>query len=176
MFHRLYRGSTGQSKKTLFPTFGRMKNDRKNWPRQARDKWREVYLNDDFRGTLRTGPGQVRTPFHLATDPTYLERCAADPALSHEDFSRFLSATNLATSMDECGSSHGVNKHALNLHSSKEIDVSADYYAVPSNHCTHWSSSTSRRSTESFAGTLSSNYSSRVWCRANRTLRSLVTK
>lgn len=27
--------------------------------------------------------------------------------------------------MDECGSSHDVEKHALNLHSSKEIDLSA---------------------------------------------------
>lgn len=32
-------------------------------------------------------------------------------------------STNHATSMDECGSSHDVKKHALNLHSSKEIDL-----------------------------------------------------
>lgn len=46
--------------------------------------------------------------------------------------------------MDECGSSHDV-KHALNLHSSKEIDLCAGRGGIRGTmHCTHWTSATTR--------------------------------
>lgn len=46
---------------------------------------------------------------------------------------------DIATSMDECGSSHDVVKHALNLHSSKEIDLIVDCsrFVEADDHCTH---------------------------------------
>lgn len=37
-----------------------------------------------------------------------------------------LPVMNFPTSMDECGSSHGVNEHALNLHPSKEAVVAGE--------------------------------------------------